>query len=479
MAWRLAAGESFASSFPIRRRRAAALLALDAVLLILGLLVSAASASRANASVGPVTWMEFYGLMVLAVLASRGAYRFRLRTSPLDHIGQAVTSTALAATLVITARVIVDPSPDAASEIVRWWGFTTGYVAAGRVALSVFETRPGSRGLQTLIVGAGVIGRLVARRLQERPELGLRPVGFLDKEPRAGESVLPVLGASWNLEDVVREHDVRHVVVTFSTAPSDVLVSLVRRCRAMELEVSVVPRLFEEVSNRATVEHLGGLALLRMQQSDPRGWQFEIKYALDRIAGCAGVVAASPVLLVLALLVRLTSPGPILFRQERVGLDGKIFGMLKFRTMRVQPGSDENDAAWAARTLGEAPSAQGEGAPQVDRRTPVGRFLRRWSLDELPQILNVARGDMSLVGPRPERTGYVRAFEEHVYRYGDRHRVKSGLTGWAQINGLRGETPLEDRVEWDNYYIENWSPWLDLKILLSTPGAVLGGRGAG
>ncbi|MEJ7788105.1 MAG: sugar transferase, partial [Solirubrobacteraceae bacterium] len=351
VAWRLKAGESFATSFPIRRRRASALLGFDAMLLALGLLISAASASRANASVGPVPWMELYGLLVIAVLASRGAYRFRLRTSPLDHIGQAVTSTALAAIVVIAARVLIDPSPEAASEIVRWWGFTTGYVAAGRVALSLFETRPGSRGLQTLIIGAGVIGRLVARRLQERPELGLRPVGFLDKEPRAGDSALPVLGVSWDLEEVVRDHQVRHVIVTFSTAPSEVMVGLVRRCRALELEVSVVPRLFEEVSNRATVEHLGGLALLRVQQSDPRGWQFEVKYTLDRVVGCAGALLLSPVLLVLALIVRLTSPGPVLFRQERVGLDGRVFNMLKFRTMRVEPNAGENDAAWAARAL--------------------------------------------------------------------------------------------------------------------------------
>ena len=485
VAWRLTAGEESDHRISVRRRRAVSLLLADLVLLALALGASAFGAARSDASVGPLAWMLAYGALTLLVLASRGGYRFRLRTSPLDHITQAITAAALAATLVITARVLVDPSASAATEVVRWWGFTGIYIAAGRAALTITESRAGHHGLGTLIIGAGTIGRLVARRLQERPEMGLRPVGFLDKEPRAAEGELPVLGASWDLEEVVQRHEVSHVIITFSKAPNEVMLSLVRRCRAMGVEISLVPRLFEEVSNRVTVEHLGGVALLRIDQADPRSWQFEIKYALDRVIGVLMVLVASPLLLAVALAVRLTSPGPILFKQERVGVDGHVFQMLKFRTMRVAPAGVENDAAWAARMLGADDADAGETKPEVpavsegDRRTPIGRFLRRWSLDEIPQVINIARGDMSLVGPRPERTGYVRAFEEHVYRYGDRHRVKSGLTGWAQVNGLRGDTPLSDRVEWDNYYIENWTPWLDVKILLLTPLAVLGGRGAG
>jgi exopolysaccharide biosynthesis polyprenyl glycosylphosphotransferase len=290
---------------------------------------------------------------------------------------------------------------------------------------------------------------------------------------------VPVLGASWDLESAVHEHDVEHVIVTFSTAPHSVLLHLVRRCRALGLEVSLVPRLFEEISNRVSVEHLGGIALLRVDQADPRGWQFEIKYVLDRITGVALVLIFALPMLVVAAAVRLTSPGPVFFRQARVGLDGREFDILKFRTMRIDPEQHENDAAWMAAQLGQAQTGGDAPAPpSPDRRTPIGRVLRRWSLDELPQLLNIARGDMSLIGPRPERTGVVRNFERHVYRYGDRHRVKSGLTGWAQVHGLRGRTSLADRVEWDNYYVENWSPWLDLKILLLTIPAVLAGRGA-
>jgi exopolysaccharide biosynthesis polyprenyl glycosylphosphotransferase len=245
----------------------------------------------------------------------------------------------------------------------------------------------------------------------------------------------------------------------------------------MGVDVALVPRLFEEVSHRVAVDHLGGIALLRIGQIDPKGWQFEAKYALDRLVGVLMVLAMAPLLLVIALLVKLSSAGPVFFRQKRVGIDGHEFEMLKFRTMRPAAEGTENDAAWAARALG-AEDDDAVADASEDRRTRIGMFLRRWSLDELPQILHVLNGDMSLVGPRPERVGYVRAFEQHVYRYGDRHRVKSGLTGWAQVNGLRGETSLQDRIEWDNYYVENWSPLLDLKILVLTLPAVFGGRGA-
>jgi exopolysaccharide biosynthesis polyprenyl glycosylphosphotransferase len=213
------------------------------------------------------------------------------------------------------------------------------------------------------------------------------------------------------------------------------------------------------------VEHLGGIPLLRAAPADPRGWQFSIKYAIDRVVAALALLLTAPLFAGLALAVRLSSPGPVLFRQRRIGLDGHEFVMLKFRSMRIaEPGEqfvpDE----------GLAPG----GVEGTDRRTRVGNVMRRLSLDELPQLLNVLRGDMSLVGPRPERTHFVRDFEERVYRYEDRHRVKSGLTGWAQVQGLRGQTSLADRVEWDNYYIENWSLWLDLKIVLSTLPALVG-----
>jgi len=355
-------------------------------------------------------------------------------------------------------------------QTLRLWAFALVFLGAGRLGITLdrrHALRRGETGFNTLIVGAGSIGHVIAARLRERPELGLRPIGFLDKDPMIDQSEgtgLPVLGASWDLEDVVQRYAVEQVVVTFSTAPHAVLLTLIRRCRELGVEVVIVPRLFEQVSNRVEVEHLGGIPLLRAATVDPKGWQFSIKYAIDRIVAALALTVSSPLLLALAIAVRLSSPGPVLYRQRRVGLDGREFDMLKFRSMRVSEQAEDFTP-----TEGLAPG----GVEGDDRRTRVGEFIRRTSLDELPQLINVLKGDMSLVGPRPERTNYVRAFEEHVYRYGDRHRVKSGLTGWAQVQGLRGQTSLDDRVEWDNYYIENWSLWLDLKIVLLTIPALL------
>ncbi|HWC25054.1 MAG TPA: exopolysaccharide biosynthesis polyprenyl glycosylphosphotransferase [Solirubrobacteraceae bacterium] len=458
-----------------RRRRGWFLLGLDVVALGVATAANAIGAATAGAPVGPPIWMALYMALTIAAIAARRGYRFRLKLSPFEYVGQIVGATALAATLIIAARVALDPDPQAATQVVRIWAFSTVYLIGGRVAAELAAKRAVAGGLNTLIIGSGAIGNTLARRLHERPELGLKPIGFLDNDPlidaNAEPHGVPVLGSSWDLEEVVRRHAVEHVIVAFSTAPHDVLLRIVRRCRALGLDVSLVPRLFEEMSRRVTVEHVGGIALARVDRTDPRGWQFECKYAIDRVVGAALLLVTAPLILAVALAVKLSSPGPIFFRQRRVGLDDREFDILKFRTMRVDPEGRENDARWVAQTLGVFDET--EDVTAEDRRTGVGRLLRRTSLDELPQLLNIVRGEMSLIGPRPERTGCANLFGQHVYRYGDRHRVKSGLTGWAQVNRLRGQTSLQDRIEWDNFYIENWSPWLDLKILLLTPAAVL------
>ena len=249
----------------------------------------------------------------------------------------------------------------------------------------------------------------------------------------------------------------------FSSAPDRLLIPLVRDCEELGVEVSMVPRLFESVNVRIALDHLGGLPLFGLRTIDPKGWQFALKHSLDRVGAAVLLAALGPIMAAVTLAVRLSSPGPILFRQWRVGRDGREFEMLKFRTMRVADPADEVEAKEFT------PSDIGPGGVEgADRRTPIGGFLRRTSLDELPQLLNVLRGDMSLVGPRPERPMFVDMFGERITRYDDRHRVRSGITGWAQVNGLRGKTSLRDRVEWDNYYIENWSLALDLQILLRT-----------
>jgi exopolysaccharide biosynthesis polyprenyl glycosylphosphotransferase len=455
---------------------------LDATLLAAAGVAAALGSRAAGIDSPPAGWVALFAAFVLAIFAARGMYRARLRAELLEDLRGVVGATALAAMAVLTLRELLTEPPDLAAQVIRPWAFAMVYVAAGRVALHWSQTqsrRQGEALRPTLIVGAGRIGRLTARRLLEHPELGLRPIGFLDKEPmdvQEGGAVLPVLGASWDLDRVVEEHGVQQVIVAFSTAPDEVLLRLFRRCEGLGVTVAFVPRLFEKMTTRLDIDYLGGLPLVTARAPRPRGWQFAIKYAVDRVVALALIVLVLPLLIAGALAVVLADGRPIFFRQRRVGRDGVEFDMLKFRTMRGDASCGEADADWA---LEQLPSETEEEAaellqpPEEDRQTRVGAILRKFSIDELPQLFNVLAGQMSLVGPRPERTHYVNLFEQSVYRYGDRHRVKSGITGWAQVNGLRGKTSLADRVEWDNYYIENWSLWLDLKIALRTALAVL------
>ena len=248
---------------------------------------------------------------------------------------------------------------------------------------------------------------------------------------------------------------------------------MMRRCEALGLQVSFVPRFFESVNVHLALEHLGGLPLFGLRPIDPKGWQFAIKHVFDRMLAGFLLVLLAPLLAGLALATRLSSPGPVLFRQRRIGRDGHGFDMLKFRSMRLAPAAPPRWPPRAARSSAVPADVAPGGVEGDDRRTWVGTLMRSTSLDELPQLFNVLRGDMSLVGPRPERPEFVELFGSRIDRYEDRHRVKSGVTGWAQVHGLRGKTSLRDRVEWDNYYIENWSLGLDFKILVMTVAAML------
>ena len=256
------------------------------------------------------------------------------------------------------------------------------------------------------------------------------------------------------------------MVVSFSTAPHSVLLGVLQRCQELGVEVSMVPRFYEKVVGHIGIEYLGGIPLLTAQPTNPRSWQFAIKYAVDRAVAALLLVIVSPVMVASAVGVWASLGRPIFFRQARAGLDGRMFEILKFRSMRPPCPN-------ARRASDLQPDTAPGGVEGEDRRTRVGAFLRRTSIDELPQLWNVLRGEMSLVGPRPERPEYVDLFSRQIARYGERHRVKAGITGWAQVHGLRGRTSLADRVEWDNYYIENWSLWLDVKILLLTALAIV------
>ena len=418
--------------------------------------------------------------LVMLLFYLRGLYRTRLRALILDGVVPVVSAVSVAAMAVAMIGLFANGQVPNQSDWVRAWLFALLGVGLGRMILSFAQRWARSRrliGKPVLIMGAGLVGSQVARRLESHPEYGLVPVGFVDDDPRTTAEVggrdVPVLGTVEHLDEVARRTKVRNLIVAFSSVTDARVSRLIQRCQELGIEVSVVPRMFDTINDRVGYDTVGGLPLLSFGRVNPKGIQFAIKYAIDRVVAGIVLLALSPVLAVIALAVKLSTGGPVLFHQPRIGLDGHEFEMLKFRTMRGTPSEHgESDADWAERIVGgydetvDVPSG-GPDEP-YDRRTSVGRLLRRMSLDELPQFWNVLNGDMSLIGPRPERSSYVRRFEPIVYRYGDRHRVKSGITGWAQVHGLRGQTSLDERIESDNYYIAHWSLGLDVKIVLLT-----------
>jgi exopolysaccharide biosynthesis polyprenyl glycosylphosphotransferase len=414
--------------------------------------------------------------LVMVLLYLRGLYRTRLRALILDGVAPVVSAVSIAAMTVALLGLLVNGQIPSQSEWVRAWLFALLAVGAGRVVLAFAQRLARAKrlvGKPVLIMGAGVVGSQVARRLENHPEYGLVPIGFLDDDPRSiaevGGREMPVLGTVENLDETVEQTGVRNLIVAFSSVADARVSRLIQRCQELGVEVSVVPRMFDTINNRVGYDTVGGLPLMSFTTVNPRGMQFAIKHAIDRVVTLVLLVVLSPVILGAALAVRLSSRGPVLFRQRRIGRDGKMFDLYKFRSMSVDPAQAERvgDDTNALEALLGGDTAPG-GVEGADRRTPVGRFLRRSSIDELPQLLNVLRGEMSLIGPRPERPEFVALFNQDIIRYDDRHRVKSGITGWAQVHGLRGQTSLAERVEWDNYYIAHWSLGLDLKIFALT-----------
>ena len=315
---------------------------------------------------------------------------------------------------------------------------------------------------RTLVIGAGQVGTQLVRVTLDHPEFGLRPVGFLDSQPMLTGDQLPVplVGGTDSLAAVIRETGVDNVIIAFTQSREANVVDIIRTCDRLECEIFFVPRLFELSSQSQQMEDLLGLPLVRLRRAAYRTARWRFKRALDIVvSACALAVLCLP-MLVIAAALRIGHGSGVIFRQVRIGLDGRAFELLKFRSMR--PADEEESATrW--------------NIADNERLDGLGKVLRKSSLDELPQLLNILRGDMSLVGPRPERPHFVAQFETLFPRYVARHRVPCGLTGWAQINGLRGDTSIEERARFDNYYIENWSLWLDVKIVLRTFSSIMRG----
>lgn len=394
--------------------------------------------------------------LALALYQAGGLYNSRLSLSLLRDLPSLLGRGLVAAAVVAVVRrpegaYLADAGLLGVCLVVFLRGIAYGVVRRCRTS-GLVEHR-------ALILGAGRVGTKLAELLEIHPEYGLSPIGFLDDQPLGSdERTTPVLGRPEELAEAIRRFHVKVVIVAFGWLREPQMVAVLRTCDKLNCEILFVPRLFELGPSGGDIDDVWGIPLIRLRRSAFRPSAAVLKRILDVIVTSIAMILLAPFLALIALAVRLEGGPGVIFRQVRIGIDGRPFTLLKFRSLA--PANDHESAVrW---------SVAGD-----DRMGRVGGFLRATSLDELPQLWNVLRGDMSLVGPRPERPHYVQQFTPDYPHYLARHRLPSGLTGWAQVHGLRGDTSIDERVRFDNAYIEGWSLWGDVKILLRTASQVL------
>jgi exopolysaccharide biosynthesis polyprenyl glycosylphosphotransferase len=354
-----------------------------------------------------------------------------------------------------------------------FWAVAVAFLLIGRaLARAVVHRRVHVRE-RTVIVGAGRVGAEIARKLARRPEYALEVVGFVDDDPLiAPDDGPPHLGGTTRIEHILRAYQVERVIFAFSRLPATDQVDLFRRCMDLGVQVDIVPRMFEVIGSRMQVHDLDGLPLVGLRSPRLSRSSRFLKRSLDVVAAATALVLLAPFFAYVAIRIRLGSPGPVFFRQERMGAGGRRFEILKFRTMSLD--AEQTKAKLAALNKHTESGPRMFKIPDDPRITPFGQFLRRWSLDELPQLINVVRGEMSLVGPRP----LILAEDEHIVGAGrSRLKLTPGLTGLWQVLG-RSDIPFAEMITLDYLYVTNWSLWGDVKLLARTVPVVLQRRGA-
>jgi len=409
---------------------------------------------------------------ILAVFLTLRMYHLVRATSRVDEF-YAISSGVLGGTLLAVAVASLTLKNSVFEVnlprvmIFYAWGLGTLLVTLERWLLQRLRALWHIRGFardRVIVIGTGEVAELVTQKILSSPYLGYQMVGLVTDEATlpAWAANFALVGRTIDLPRLLEDLNIDEVIIANPDASDAELGRLIALCQRDRVSIKIFPDVFEIMAAGVTIDDLGGLPLLNVRDVAQRGWRLFFKRGLDLTGSALGLIFLSPLLMLIAFLIRLESKGPVFFVQERMGLDAKPFPMFKFRSMRAD--AEAHGPGW---TVKDDP-----------RRTRIGTFIRKYSIDELPQLINILLGDMSIVGPRPEQPAFVEDFRKMIPRYMERHREKSGLTGWAQVNGLRGDTSITERVKYDLWYIENWSIWLDIKIIIRTVVRILFDRNA-
>ena len=411
--------------------------------------------------------MALQVVCVLALLFFNQQYYIPRAVSRVDQFYAVVAAVTIGTLLAVAVSVFLFSSdfefPRA--MIVYAWLLGIVLIIIGRTLHQAVRGWLLNRGLgkdRILIIGSGEMARAILQRIIWSPQLGYEVIGIVNGNDTA-ESMLgvPMLGTTQDLPDLIEKHRINEVIIAMPEKGHRETVRIIALCERGQVSIKVFPDIFQFVATQPTIGDLGGLPLISVRDYAMRGYLLVFKRLIDILGALVGLIFLSPLMMLLGLAIKLESPGAVFFVQERMGLDGQPFRILKFRSMRTD--AEKHGPGW---TVANDP-----------RQTRLGRFIRQVELDEVPQLINVLLGEMSLVGPRPEQVHYVQEFRDTVPRYMDRHRAKAGMTGWAQVNGLRGDTSISERTKFDLWYIENWSLLLDMTIMLRTLWQIFNGRG--
>jgi exopolysaccharide biosynthesis polyprenyl glycosylphosphotransferase len=401
-------------------------------------------------------------LVWLFIMGSNRMYGVRRNASRIDELSGLFRSVTAVMILAAAATFFYREYSFSRLVFVYIWLMGIFSLSVTRLSILGFEKARHRRGkgiVRGAVAGSGILGSELYSTIDGHPGLGIEMAGYIGRPEVEGLSVR-CLGQLEQISEIVENEAITVLFIALDADESNSLVSVLSGCVGMHIEFYLVPDMMKMVTSRFRVEQFDGYPLLKLKDSAIAGWGAVFKRGFDILFSAVSLLLLSPVFLFTSIAVKAGSRGLVYYRQERVGLDGRKFELLKFRSMRIDA-EDESGPVWTVK--------------EDDRVTGVGRFLRRFSLDELPQLINVLKGDMSLVGPRPERPHFVDRFSASVLKYAERHRVRSGMTGWAQVNGLRGDVPIEDRTKYDVYYVENWSFMLDIRIIIRTVWTVFQG----
>jgi exopolysaccharide biosynthesis polyprenyl glycosylphosphotransferase len=400
--------------------------------------------------------MPLMTIVYLVVIWWFGLYNFENRAK-VDTFYAGIKATTFASILTLGAVFFYRGFSYSRWVMVISWVININVLFLNRMLIKIIERQLRMRGIgvnRMAVIGFNRTVQTLIDRIQSQPELGYEFIGIIaGQKPPMLIEMYRLLGETSDILNIVTKHHLDELFIASPVVSHQEILRLIHACEGKSVKFRIIPDLYEIMAGKVKVGEINGIPIIGLKELPLQGWRRLIKRLMDISISLAVLLILSPFMLIIAAVIKINDKGPVFFLQERVGQDGKPFTIYKFRSMR--PDAEKGVGhRWAMK--------------DDPRRTKVGAFLRQWSLDELPQLFNVLKGDMSLVGPRPEMSGLIQNFSKSIPHYLERHKVKSGMTGWAQINGLRGNTSLEERIKYDLYYIENWSLDFDIKILLKT-----------